>query len=146
MKRFNFRLQKIMEFRQHKEEAGERELALAKTELGREETKLLRLNHKRDGCRKEILKKNNSKVDVPEILVHYTYLSKLAKEISAQTIQVDKLKDNVEEKRRILLELFKEKKILEALRERDYASYRKDSEKKEQDQMDELASLARKKE
>ena len=68
------------------------------------------------------------------------YTSLIDKKIEDQKVIVNKAKDFVEEKRLALLEAMKQRKVLEALKEKGKENYFKEELKKEQKMIDEIVS------
>lgn len=143
MKKFDFRLEKVMEFKQHKQKENERKLAAVKQAINQQQNKLSEMNSQRDKCQQAMAEKNGPYLDVPEIQTYYLYLVRLTREIIQRMEQIWRLEEDAETKREILLKSAQEKKVLERLREKHYLSYRRELDKSEQKQLDEIASLAR---
>ena len=55
-------------------------------------------------------------------------------------LNVKKAQENVDKKREKLIEIMKEKKVLEKLREHQFEEYKKEEERSEQQRVDELVS------
>lgn len=137
MKRFEFRLQKLLEIRQRKEEQEKLELAKASGAyqyvLGKKEKILANLGEKR----KELSKKKG-KLNLVE-LQNYDRMVKDA------DLVIRKLDVEIEEKRKIMqkhidkyAELKKERRVVELLKEKAYKRYEEEAGKEEQKFIDEI--------
>ncbi|MCD6169369.1 MAG: flagellar export protein FliJ [Candidatus Latescibacteria bacterium] len=143
MRRFNFRLQKVMEFKEHKQKENERKLAGVKQELHKREGELSEMNNRKDNCQQRIVEKNSSHINVPEMQAYYLYLVRLTQQIREQMKQIWRLQKDAEDRRKLLLKSVQEKEMLKKLRDRYYLSYRRELERSEQKQLDEIASIIR---
>lgn len=139
MRKFEFRLQKVMETKGHLEEKLKGELATAKRKLEEEEGKLRELRERRECYRQLLREKGKAKMSVVEMLVHHAYLVRLTEEVAAQKARVDQMEEEVEKIRMELLETSKAKQILENLRQRRYEVFRRELNKLEQIFIDELS-------
>ena len=141
MKKFNFRLQKVMEFKEDIEKQKMGELAQAENVLLLEVDKL------------EVLKKRESEyvakvndmreqgiIHPAEMESFCHYIDKLKIMQTVQIKQIAKAEKNVEAKRQILIKATQEKKIFEKLKEKQLAEYEAEFARQEQIFFDEIAS------
>ena len=141
MKQFEFRLQKVMETTRAREDLQKRELALALAEVERNEAMLERMLDKLAEELEEFSGRRDSGViRVSELMQYASYTDKLLGEIGRQRGEIVKLAELVEGHRCKLLEITKDKKILERLKEKRYDEYRKKLRQVEQKFMDELSA------
>ncbi len=141
MKQFEFRLQKVMETTRAREELQKKELALALAEVERNEATLERMLDKLAGELDAFSARHGSKtIRVSELTQYASYTDKQLGEINTQREDIVKLAALVDEHRRKLLEISKDKKILERLKEKRYEEYRKKLRQVEQKFMDELSA------
>ena len=139
MRKFRFRLQKVMELRQHREKEKQRDLAQAKNKLRQEGERLEALNHTKDECQTKVKKKKKDKLNLKELSLYQIYLANLHHQIKGQRTEVGKSEKEVENKRGEFLEKSKEKKILENLRKSKLLNYKEEINRIEQKETDELA-------
>ncbi len=140
MKKFEFRLQRVMEVKEEIEKQKERDFALAKRKAIEEENKLNEIKIQYEGCWKDIENKTSQDtVDTNEINQYYKYLQKLEGDIERQFIYLHEANAEVERRRHILIEASKERKILENLKDRKMASYQEELNRQEQNFFDEIA-------
>lgn len=143
MKQFQFRLQKVMETTQTREEIKKRELAKAMGILMDNETlmdNMLReledhLNHY-TSCRQR------STLRVSELRTMSNYTEKMRQEIQIQTKKIAQLNEAVRQHREKLLEITKDKKVLEKLKDKRYEEFKKKLRSMEQKFMDEVSARA----
>jgi len=141
MKRFVFRLEKVMEARRSWEKVRQKELTEARETLDAEHSMLKSLEREQHGRQEEIRERGKTGVSAGEMVVYYTYLMKLFEDIAGQRTKVVGLEEEVEKRRAALLGASKERKILENLREHQIVSYRKRLNRAEQAFMDELSHM-----
>lgn len=141
MKQFQFRLQKVMETTQTKEEIKKRELARAMIKLRENEDEMEALLEELgqhishyESCRRR------STLRVSELSTLSDYTERLRQEIHAQTKKIAQLNEAVRLHREKLLEITKDKKILEKLKDKKYEEFKKKLRSMEQKFMDELSA------
>ena len=138
---FKFRLDSVVGLKKQKEDERKIALASAKKDLKQKEEDLLSLHDKRRNCVEAAGDRIEcGGVDITEMLVYYAYLEKLTDDIADGTGAVERSREDVENKRELLLQSSREKKALENLRERMKARYLLQARRAEQANMDETAS------
>jgi flagellar FliJ protein len=143
MKQFEFRLQKVMETTKTREELKKRELAKALVVLAQNESllesMLERLEEQIEEYNTRKLKPSMTASDLMNFS-HYT--EKLLADIQHQKRTIEDLAEKVRQHREKLIEITKDKKILERLKEKRYEEYRKKLRSMEQKFIDELSVRA----
>lgn len=139
MRRFQFRLDRVMGVRRNRERICQQELAMAHEVLRVGEEDLARLEASETACAAAVRGQFSGVIRPVSIAGHLAYLRGLRRDAIHQQEVVDGLAAEVEEKRADLLRASQEKKVLENLRERRYLSYRKDLNRREQTFLDEVA-------
>ena len=143
MKQFEFRLQKVMETTKTREELKKRELAKALVVLAQNESllesMLERLEEQIEEYNTRKLKPSMTASDLMNFS-HYT--EKLLDDIQHQKMTIEDLAEKVRQHREKLIEITKDKKILERLKEKRYEEYRKKLRSMEQKFIDELSVRA----
>jgi len=141
MKRFKFRLQKLLEVRRLKEDALRQELARAQEAVRREKAVLERLTAAR-GATIDALRANvGGALDVQWIAAYHGYLGFLARRIEEQRAVVDRAAREEVRKREALIAARRARKVVEKLRERAYARYREEVSRAEQAFLDEVGTM-----
>lgn len=143
MKQFEFKLQKVMETTKIREELKKRELAKALVVLAQNESLLEAMF---DRLEEQIEEYNTRKLKpsmTASDLINFShYTEKLLTDIQHQKKTIEDLAEKVRQHREKLIEVTKDKKILERLKERRYEEYRKKLRSMEQKFMDELSIRA----
>ena len=143
MKKFRFRLQKVMEYKEEIEKQRKLELSKSKQRVYDEEEKLKQLRRRDSACRKQIQEKGMAeRIDPREMDLYYQYLKVLEAQMKHQNGCILGAKEVMEEKRQILLEATKERKILEKLKEKKHVEYSSDMARRERFVLDDLSSTA----
>ena len=141
MKQFEFRLQKVMETTRAREELQKRELGLALGDLARNETLLVSMiDHLEEEVAQFAGRKVKGSIRVSALAQYASYTDSLLTEINRQRQEIKKLARVVDEHREKLLEITKDKKILERLKEKRFEEYRRKLRQVEQKFMDEISS------
>ena len=140
MRKFNFPLQFLLEYRERKEKQLKRELAEI-IKKWRKERKLLEgLKKEEMKCQGELRKRREcGKVEIPYVLLYQSYLEELARKIEKEEMKVRKLYAMMEKKREELTDASKEKKTVERLKRKRWLEFVNYMEKREQEMIDESA-------
>ena len=137
MKSYKFSMEKVLELRTNKEKTSMEYFASMQRDLMKEKSKLLELEREEDSIK---LKSNQCKniIDLRQL-----YLCKewLEKKIQAQLKRIEESIQNLEKARQELISAQKDRKIIEKLKEKDYASYQDNEKLVEQKNLDEVAVL-----
>ena len=140
MKQFEFRLQKVMETTNTRQELQKRELALALTDLSSKEDFLEKMLLKLESQIDQFSgRKKERSMTAAEMLNFSAYTEKMVSEVRQQEVLIVQVTEMVRQQREKLLEISKDKKVLERLKERKYEEYRKKLRKMEQKFMDEIS-------
>ena len=140
MKRFQFRLQRVLDAKRLKEEIRKKELGEAKQQRSKGERQLTAYVEMKQSYEEEMRKTQSSPTfRVAELVTHNQYISWTRSAIITQRSRVATLVYRVEEKRSALVEASKEKKALENLKTRRYTDYRKEFGRTAQRFLDEIA-------
>ena len=139
MRRFQFRLQKVIEARRFKEEIAKKNLAMAQIALNEELQRLERLEALYGDAMLQMEAHMEGQVNVADVLLYIAYISSLSEQISGQQHKIAQCAEEVEHKRHMLVEASKDKKMLERIREDRYSAYLQEASRAEQAAMDEIA-------
>jgi len=138
MSKFRFRLQKVMEVKQHREEELQRALALTRRALREECSTLETLRTEQNVRFREAEQEGTGEIHPTEMQLHSVYLEALERRIVDQQTMIEQLREEEEHRRSYLLEASKEKKILEELRDRKYVAFRTEMDRAEGTFLDEV--------
>lgn len=143
MKQFEFKLQKVMETTKTREELRKRELAKALVIFAQNESLLeAMLDRLEEQIEEYNTRKLKPSMTASDLINFSHYTEKLLTDIQHQKKTIEDLAEKVRQHREKLIEITKDKKILERLKERRYEEYRKKLRSMEQKFMDELSIRA----
>ncbi len=140
LKRFAFRLQRVLDAKESEEKERQRELGEAQGALLNAEKRLAGL---KDDLKEQVkvtralLKREAT---VAELRTNDDWQHLLRKKIRMQADEIVKLAEAVEQCRIRLLEVTKEKKVLEKLREKQFEEHQKEMNTIQQNQLDDIGS------
>ena len=90
---------------------------------------------------KELQFKQQKSITVSDNLLYIRFIDRLSKRLDMQNDRVFQSEQNVDEKRKELLEALKNKKVLERLKEKGIETYKQNGLKKERIFLNEMASV-----
>lgn len=137
----NFRLQKVLEFKEHLEALGTLEMHKAKARQNEAEQVLGQLQHSKEQLLQQASEQlqQHTQIDLNELKIKLSYLDQLHNSIENQYKNIENLKSVVEQKRAELNNAVKERKILETLKDHFQANQKHDIQKAEMEKIDEIA-------
>lgn len=140
-KRFKFSLQKLLEFRDRKENSQSQEFKNSHNDMVNEQNKLLDIQKQKLIAITESNDVDNGegKLILRRIKSSSSYINQLSTEIEQQEIVVQSRERNMEKAQQDLIEASKEKMIIEQLRDRHITEYTKHKNKNERKQENETA-------
>ncbi|PKK84498.1 MAG: flagellar export protein FliJ [candidate division Zixibacteria bacterium HGW-Zixibacteria-1] len=140
MKKFRFRLERLLQLKAHIEKEKQKTLGRAAQKVIEKESELRGLDNTRRDIQSSQRHKLNGAVNIANLSVYSRYYVLLKKkEMGGKELLKAYLKD--QEKRRLeLVEATKEKKIYEKLKERKFDIYRREVGLATQKEQDEIAS------
>ncbi len=142
MKRFSFRLDRILQYKTQAEEHKRRELAARTEELRQENDILLNLTRRKEEYLERYSACFRGKVDIDGLKTTRRFLDKLHRDLVLQARRVIECEKKMELAKAALLEAMRDRKKYENLKERKLAAYIKDSNIEEQKRLDEFGSQA----
>lgn len=140
MKKFKFKLEKVLDYRRQEKGVIQEELAQIQKEFSEAEDKLNELLSNKKELQLKLKEKEKHDIDLQQAMSHRDYLEVLKVKIEEQRKIVNQLQRELNECRQKLLEKRKECKTLSKLKEKQFADYRREFLKKEQEKIDELAT------
>ncbi len=140
MAKFIFNMQGLLNIKEKLEEQSKTEYGKALSRLEQEKNILLNLENKKQENILSFKESINSGVKPNYIDNINKYINFIDKKIEEQIKNINKAEEIVEEKRLALLEAMKQRKVLEALKEKEKENYFKEELKKEQKIIDEIVS------
>lgn len=143
MKKFNFSLEKVSDTKAIQLKNQSQELAKLLRNLEDEELRLKDLNTELSSLYDEVLRRTIDGCSAKELRDYNRYLDKLTQEMQTQKRNIESIQEKIEELQVQLMELSKEKKVLEKLREKRYLKHTQDQAREEQKLLDEIALISR---
>jgi flagellar FliJ protein len=136
MKRFEFSMEKVLELRKYREQETEIALGRAMGELTAVEQRLERLAEERRLAAMGRFTPANSAADIRNYEFYILRLDKTKEELLEAAA---KAAQKVEEARRIYLEASRDRKVMDKLKEKRAAGYRRETLAEETKTLDDLA-------
>jgi flagellar export protein FliJ len=144
MKKFSFRLDRLLNYRIHLEKQAQKNLFNARQEALKREKALERLIKKRIETEKRCREEGAKGMDVPWYGIYQAFLEKSDHDVETARNRLQKGEARVKAKVAILEKKSVRKKTLEVLRDTQYKKYLHQLGKVEQKAMDEMAVMGRK--
>jgi flagellar protein FliJ len=143
MKKFQFRLQRVLETKEVAERECQRLLGEIQQQLTIAENELRVLNeeleNERDGQREMI----KGTIRAGDFVLRHKYQKDLELRISFKKSEINKIASKVEKARIVLIEASKEKKVLEKLHDRRFEEHKKDTATKQQNILDDIGARSK---
>jgi len=138
MKKFKFRLQNVMDLKEKREDEAKRNYATALGEFQTEKDKLSSLVQKLILFNVEFEDKISKNPE--NISYYYQYREKLNEDIHKQRHVLDQVSQKLENAKKQLMDVRKERKKIEKIKEKDFEKYIETAKKIEQNFIDEIAT------
>ncbi len=140
MRKFEFNLQRVLDYRESIEEKLLGELAAVRAEHDREVGKLTAMMRARDSFRKK-MKRQLSAGSPDEIRTAYFYLNDLVRQIQSQEVNVMRAAEQKNRKTAEVVEASKDRKVMERLRDYKIVEHRVETQAQDQKFLDDLSSI-----
>ena len=140
MKRFSFRLDKVLDARRLQEQQTQRRLAEAQHEKLRRQKLLEKAESELSRQEKMQRRLLTRGLKAGEALINHKFRQKLSEDTEERSQAVQESEEQVFEKRTELTKAMQRRKVLESLRERRKAEYKLDVERTEQNELDDNAA------
>ena len=139
MMNFNFRLEKVLNYKETVEDYKKGKYGTAQKKLNQEENKLDNFHQYKNSLKDE---KNLSatKTKVGSLAMYNDYINDITLKIKKQEEVVAKTKEELEEAKKEMISAVQEKKIFEKLKENEYEKHLYGMKKLEEKQVDTLVS------
>jgi len=137
---FKYKFQSILDLKIRLEDQKKSKYGEANEELKRQQDKLEMLfDERRHQC--DLMRdKGKTGVTPKELIVYNNYMERLKRSIEIQKVVVDRAKKAAEQARLELVEVAKQRKMFETLKEKQMEEYWEEYYRKEQAQLDEIVS------
>jgi len=136
---FNFRLEKVLNYKKTLEDYKKSQYGIAQKKLFDEEDKLAKFNKYKNIVKNE---KNQTviKTNIGNLAMYNNYINDLSRKIKSQEQIVNKTRKDAEEAKEEMITAVKEKKIFEKLKEQEYEEYLYQLKRDEEKQTDAIIS------
>jgi len=138
---FIFKLQSVLEYRKNIEEKIHNEFSEIKRELHTQRLRMKSLIQERNNLIAEMRNMQNKPLPVSDFTVQFSYVEQVRGSEKTQKIVIHQIKEQVESKRKELLEAVKKRKIMEKLKQRHTEEYNNNLRNAEQKSSDEMSVL-----
>ena len=136
---FRFRLERVREMRVRAEDEAKEELARAMALRARSEQLLVEAVERMQAARSGQLGAASGGVGIEQMLAHQAYIERAERGVQAAEIELSRQDAEVDARRRALQEAARERQVLDQLKEKQEAAHRREAERVESNQIDELA-------
>lgn len=136
---FRFRLQKLLDYRQHREDEAALALAQAEGEMAAEQRRLAHLEAEQAAAQARLRQEVRGGADC---WLWQPYLRRLADAVARSRHRLDELAALVASRRQELQQRATERKLVEQLRHRHLARHVYEEQRRDQCTLDEVATLA----
>ena len=140
MKKFLFRLQRVLDTRCHEEEVAQQVFMEARNKLSKEESTLHTLLKKQIWVFNQTRDKRSRITPASIELTNSLYREMLSKKVALQHSQIIQAQNQVDQARQTLEDTLQKRKALERLKESNYATFQNSLLHIEQQTMDEIAA------
>ena len=141
MRRFNFRLQSILNIREKKLEDERLKLADIISKLEEQKDILLEMNEKKENLENELNKSlDNQVLDIQTVVGFKNYLSRMSDDIKMQFEVIKRVQIELEEQQMAVSEAYREVKVLEKLKEKQYKNFLFEYEQNQIKELDDITS------
>lgn len=137
---FKFKLASVLSLKEKIEDSKKRELGAATLHKERLLSEKLELIERREEAVQAVKKHNSKTVDIQSLRVFNTYNAYMEQAIELKNKEVQEAEKKVEEKREVLLEAVKERKILDNLKEIQNEVFMEEEKRGEQRILDDIVT------
>lgn len=141
MKKFEFSLETVLNVREEKVKAAQKELKEVEEQVAALKARVSEVEGEMKGAEQEIVHLQNGTSRSEDMLGRYAYLRALKSTLAALQEEGMKLQNVLHSKRVALMEAQKEKEVIEKLKDKRYQAWKKSLERKELQFLDEIATL-----
>ncbi len=146
MRRFKFRLQSVLNIKEKKLEDERLKLGEIISTLEAQKDVLLELSDKKENLKNRLnATLENSILDIQFVVGHKNYLERLEQDIKTQFEIIKKTQIQLEEQQIQVNEAYKEVKVLEKLKEKQYKNFLFEYEQNQIKELDDITNSRQKK-
>lgn len=134
-----FELHQVLNYRTDLERLRKQEFAAARQDLDQASDKLEQQRNEAAALARDFAERNGQLNSVVELQLYADFFTRKREEIKQQQERVTALDRILEDRRDDLVQATKDKKVLEALKEKKMLAFRQEMQRKERDFLDETA-------
>ncbi|MDY0383157.1 flagellar export protein FliJ [Trichlorobacter sp.] len=134
-----FELHQVLNYRTDLERLRKQEFAAARQDLDQASDKLEQQRNEAAALARDFAERNGQLNSVVELQLYADFFARKREEIKQQQERVTALDRILEDRRDDLVQATKDKKVLEALKEKKMQAFRQEMQRKERDFLDETA-------
>ena len=134
-----FELHQVLNYRTDLERLRKQEFAAARQDLDQASDKLEQQRNEAAALARDFAERNGQLNSVVELQLYADFFTRKREEIKQQQERVTALDRILEDRRDGLVQATKDKKVLEALKEKKMLAFRQEMQRKERDFLDETA-------
>lgn len=140
---FDFRLSRVLDIRNIREDIAENKLNQARTKARKTEQKLNTMSRTQQELYNYI-RNNNNNLTLEGLLHSRSYLMNNREKIDKVQERLQARRQEVENKKQVLIEKRRGRQVLEKLKEKDYRKFYRNYQRREQKKLDEVGLISRK--
>ena len=140
MGKFKFRLESLLRIYQNREEEAQREVRACTEQLQRTREELLILSDRHIKALRLLVESQQGSISVHQVINNHHFCQHLKVEVESKQQEVVKQEMVLEEKKSNLLDIVKQRKMLEKLKDKQYIHFLSDEQRVLQKELDEMAS------
>ena len=140
MKRFQFRLQNVLNYREKIERQHELVFARAVQTVQAQQRQLMSLYELTSEAMEDMRRQGSDKVDVVALRQERLYLTSVRRKIAEAIKRLRVLEHELERARRSFIDARKDRRVLELLRQKRRTEYQYEADRQEQKELDEVGS------
>ncbi len=143
MKKFQFRLDGVLDYRQQVLEGRQNEYAKAVRQVQEQQVRLDAARERYQELNRRFREEASAGITIADAMGYENGLRVLEREIARETQTLQTLQKEAEEKRQWMLQAHMDAAVLERLKEKQKDAYQKEAQKRDEQFIEELVSAAR---
>ena len=143
MKKFQFGLDRVLDYRQRILEGRQNEYATATRRVQEQQARLDAVQERYQGLNNRFREEAAAGITIADAMSYENGLRVLEREIARETQTLQRLEQEAKEKRQRMLQAYMDATVLERLKEKQRDAYQKEVQKRDEQFIEELVSAAR---
>lgn len=143
MKKFQFGLDRVLDYRQRILEGRQNEYATATRRVQEQQAKLDAVQERYQSLNNRFREEAAGGITIADAMSYENGLRVLEREIARETQTLQRLEQEAKEKRQRMLQAYMDATVLERLKEKQRDAYEKEVQKRDEQFIEELVSAAR---